>query len=58
VTAILPTSAIASVRQRRPTSRPAWWIGDKAPCGLHFFRRIAGFEPRFNAIEQAGAIAT
>src|SRR5712664_1434295 len=29
-----------------------WWIGDKAPCGLHFFRRIAGFEPRFNAIEQ------
>src|SRR5260370_12651629 len=29
-----------------------WWIGDKAPCALHFFRRIAAFEPRFNAIEQ------
>jgi hypothetical protein len=29
-----------------------WWIGDKARCALHFFRRIAGFEPRFNAIEQ------
>src|SRR6266852_9074692 len=29
-----------------------WWIGDKAPRGLHFFRRIAAFEPRFNAIEQ------
>src|SRR5271155_3990908 len=30
-----------------------WWIGDKAPCGLHFFRRITAFEPRFNAIEQS-----
>jgi hypothetical protein len=26
--------------------------GDKAHCDLHFFRRIAAFEPRFNAIEQ------
>src|SRR3984957_2650167 len=29
-----------------------WWIGDKAPCPTHFFRRVAAFKPRFNAIEQ------